>query len=622
MYRQTKHMTKKAPIQTSSQTPAHQLAQDHRTISIAEFFEKNRHLLGFDSPIRGIITTVKEAVDNALDACEEVEILPDIFIGIHKLPDGLYKIIVEDNGPGILASHIPFVFGKILYGSRFHQIRQSRGQQGIGISAAVLYAQLTSGQPTLIISRCSHLEPAHEFMLGIHTETNEPHIVSHIEREWELTHGTRIEITLQATFSAKKKLIEYLTYSSVVNPHTRITLNLDGEYILFERTSHEPIQKAQAIKPHPHGTELGRLQRMVASKELPPQMTVHGFLIDQFSKIGTKTADEICTSADIDKNKKISSFDLTALAALHTAMQQTKIPPPNAQACLSPITEDQIRQGILKEFNPDFAIAKTRTAIVYAGHPIVVEAALGYGGTLEAEGQAKLLRFANRVPLMYQQGACIITQAISSINWKSYGLSQQGLPLGPLLLLVHIASTNVPFTSESKDAIAAVPEIEREITLIAQELGRELKQFLNRRDKMRHSEERALAICSLLPDIAEKVAETLERQVPDTSPIEGRIMKKCIAKKQTRDGIVYLSVYNYTPTDLDASIYCFSSDNLYVATPSPAYCDEVGGEYTAVWNLHLSRGEGWKAKYPGSGSGTIDIRGISDEQKMVVDRDC
>ena len=615
MYTEQKNMTQKTPLQT----PAHQLARDQRTISIAEFFEKNRHLLGFDSPTRGIITTVKEAVDNALDACEEVEILPDIFVGVHKLSDGLYKIIVEDNGPGILFSHIPLVFGKILYGSRFHQIRQSRGQQGIGISAAVLYAQLTSGQPTHIISRCSYHEPAHEFLLGIHTETNEPNIISHIEREWELTHGTRIEITLKATFSTRKKLIEYLTYSSVVNPHTRITLDLDGERIVFERTNHEPIKKSESIKPHPHGTELGRLQRMIEHKELPKHMTIHAFLVDQFSKIGTKTADEICMRTNIEKNTPISHLDLTTLTALHAAMQQAKISPPNAQACLSPITEDQIRQGVLKEFNPDFAIAKTRNTIVYAGHPVVVEAALGYGGSLEAEGQAKLLRFANRVPLMYQQGACIITGAVSAINWRNYGLSQQGLPLGPILLLVHVASTNVPFTSESKDAIAAVSEIEKEITLAVQELGRELKQFLNRRDKMRQSEERAQAICSFIPDIAEKVAETLERSVPDTSPIEGRILKKLVAKKQYRDGAVYLSVSNYTSTEVDVSIYCFSSDNLSLATPKPVYCDKSGGEYTAVWNLHLARGERWSAEFFGTGDGTIDLRGISDEQKVVID---
>ena len=132
---------------------AEDLARQQRSISVAEFFERNKHLLGFDSPTRGVITTIKEAVDNALDACEEARILPDIFIAIRRQSGDIFRIIVEDNGPGIVDRQIPFVFGKLLYGSRFHQIRQSRGQQGIGISAAVLYAQLTTGTPTIIISR-------------------------------------------------------------------------------------------------------------------------------------------------------------------------------------------------------------------------------------------------------------------------------------------------------------------------------------------------------------------------------------------------------------------------------------------------------------------------------------
>ncbi len=132
---------------------ADELAKQQRSISVAEFFEKNKHLLGFDSPTRGVITTIKEAVDNALDACEEAQVLPDIYISIKKTGPDIFRIIVEDNGPGIVPAQVPFVFGKLLYGSRFHQIRQTRGQQGIGISAAVLYAQLTSGLPTVVISR-------------------------------------------------------------------------------------------------------------------------------------------------------------------------------------------------------------------------------------------------------------------------------------------------------------------------------------------------------------------------------------------------------------------------------------------------------------------------------------
>ncbi|HQP71429.1 MAG TPA: DNA topoisomerase VI subunit B, partial [Methanoculleus sp.] len=218
---------------------AEDLAREQRSISVAEFFEKNKHLLGFDSPTRGIITTVKEAVDNALDACEEAEVLPDIFVGVKRVEDEVYRITVEDNGPGIVPENVPPVFGKLLYGSRFHQIRQSRGQQGIGISAAVLYAQLTTGTPARITSRTGAKTPAHRFEVMIRTETNEPEVISHEKIEWDRTHGTRIEIQFRSTLAAKKRLLDYLRLTAIVNPHARITVDIDGEITVFERASDE-----------------------------------------------------------------------------------------------------------------------------------------------------------------------------------------------------------------------------------------------------------------------------------------------------------------------------------------------------------------------------------------------
>ncbi|MDD1706953.1 MAG: DNA topoisomerase VI subunit B, partial [Methanoregulaceae archaeon] len=245
---------------------AEELAKQQRSISVAEFFERNKHLLGFDSPTRGIITTIKEAVDNALDACEEAMVLPDIYIGVRRQPQDVIRIIVEDNGPGIVPRQVPYVFGKLLYGSRFHQIKQSRGQQGIGISAAVLYAQLTSGLPTVVISRTGPDSPAYRIEVQINIETNEPDLVSRTEVDWDRTHGTRIQIEFRSNLAAKKRLIEYLKYTSVVNPHARIRLEMDDETIIFDRVSDEIIACPKAIKPHPHGIEIGQLRRMLGSK--------------------------------------------------------------------------------------------------------------------------------------------------------------------------------------------------------------------------------------------------------------------------------------------------------------------------------------------------------------------
>lgn len=556
-------------------------------------------------------------MDNALDACEEAGVLPDLFIGIRKVSEEVYRITVEDNGPGIVPAQVPFVFGKLLYGSRFHQVRQSRGQQGIGISAAVLYAQLTTGLPTVVISRTDPKEAAHRFELTIHVESNEPHIVSKKEIDWDRTHGTRVEIELRTSLTARKRLLEYLKFTSVVNPHARIMVEIDGEMLTFERVSAEPIASPKAIQPHPHGIELGALKRMTGASA----DSLGEFLVTSFSRVGKKAAAEIGAVADLEAGRKVKALSADELKRLHTAMQSVDVPAPPAAQCLSPIGEDLVRQGLDKEFQLDFVKARTRPPSVYGGHPFVVEAAIGYGGRLPAEDRAQILRFANRVPLMYQQGACAITQSVSEVNWKQYGIGQQGLPMGPVLILVHVASTNVPFTSESKDAIAAIPEISREIDLVLKDLGRELKQFLSRRDRRKAQDDRARAICSIIPEIAAKVSEIVEKPLIDVSPIEGKIMRRVVAKKWTADGMVHLSLRNYTPQEVTLTLYDLSPDEGKGADPLPSYTDRAGDDFTRVWQVKLLPDKGWDARYRGKGGGRIELRGVEDTQKVVVDLD-
>ena len=567
---------------------AEDLAKQQRSISVAEFFEKNKHLLGFDSPTRGIITTIKEAVDNALDACEEAEVLPDIFVGVRKVDTEVYRITVEDNGPGIVPKNIPFVFGKLLYGSRFHQIRQSRGR-----------------------------EKAHRFELMIKTETNEPEIVSHEEIDWDRTHGTRLEIQFKSTLAAKKRLLDYLRLTAIVNPHARVTADIDGEVTTFERVASEVPPCPKPILPHPHGIEFGALKRLADASD----GTVEEFLIGSFSRVGKKTAEEIIGIAKLKPSRKVKRLDADELKLLLDAMQSVKVPAPPAQQCLSPIGEDLICRGLEKEIQLDFVRARTRPSAVHGGHSFIIEAAIGYGGKLPAEGNAQLFRFANRVPLLYQQGACAITSAVSQVNWKSYGLSQQGLPVGPALIMVHVASTNVPFTSESKDAVASIPEIEREIVLVLQELGRELKAYLSRRERKKQQDDRARAVCSIIPEIAAKVSEIVELPLVDTSPIEGKIMRKVVAKKRTSDGKVCIEVNNYTAREVALTLYNLSRDAAEDADPRPDFVDDIGGEYNKVWRCTLGAGEAWQVVYTGAGDGTLDLRGVEDNRKVVVDLD-
>jgi DNA topoisomerase-6 subunit B len=596
---------------------ADELAKKQRSISVAEFFEKNKHILGFDSPTRGIITTIKEAIDNSLDACEEAEILPDILVSVQKMRENTFRVVVEDNGPGIIPEKMPDVFAKLLYGSRFHQVRQTRGQQGIGISAAVLHAQLTTGKPTQVISRTDVKTKAHKMELVIRTETNEPEVLSHEEIDWMLPHGTHIELEFKGTMQARKKLLEYLKYTSIVNPHARFQVEIDDEFFTLDRASNDVPPCPTAIKPHPYGIELGMLKRMVAASNL----SLKEFLIESFSKIGEKTALEISNVAKLDPNGHANAIRLEQLNPLLDAMQTVKIPAPSASQCLSPITEELIIKGMEREFQLDFIKSRTRPGNVFGGNPFIVEAAIGYGGKLPPGGNATILRFANRVPLLYQQGACAITSAIANMNWKNYGISQQGLPMGPILIFVHVAATNVPFTSESKDAIASVPAVRKEITLALQELGRDLKLFLNRRNKNRLQDDRARAICAIIPLISKKVGEIVELPPPNTSLIEGRIMQQVVLKKRMMDGKITIRIDNYTTKNQEVMLYDISGDSAKGATIQPDFVTEMGGEYTKIWKQTLSAGGNFEVSYTGTGGGMVDIQGIEENLKVVVDVD-
>jgi DNA topoisomerase-6 subunit B len=254
-----------------SRTKAHELAEKQREISVSEFFAKNRHLLGFDSKRKALLTTVKEAVDNALDACEEAEILPDVTVRIEQVPkiENRFRVSVGDNGPGIVPEQIDNVFGRLLYGSKFHRLRQSRGQQGIGISAAVMYGQLTTGAPTIIRSRIGKKHPALDVALRIDTAKNLPVRARPTrEFEWDREHGTEVVIELRPVPQGARRRWTVAGAGRIANPHVQLTywppdLAKGAPPTVFERaTKTLPVQPKE-IKPHPHGVELGFLMKMM-----------------------------------------------------------------------------------------------------------------------------------------------------------------------------------------------------------------------------------------------------------------------------------------------------------------------------------------------------------------------
>jgi DNA topoisomerase-6 subunit B len=485
-----------------------------REISVSEFFTKNRHLLGFDNPRKALLTCVKEAVDNALDACEEAGILPEVVVKLEVASNGgplpppsqasRFRLTVIDYGPGIVPQQIPRIFAKLLYGSKFHRLRMSRGQQGIGISAAGMYGQLTTGKSVQIISRTSVKTSAHYFEVQIDTKKNEPRILEKKQIDWENHRGTQVILEIEGRYQKGRASVdEYIEQTSIANPHVKLVyVTPEGETKEYPRTYHELPPPPREIKPHPYGIEFGMLLKMLQDTK---SHWLSGFLTSDFSRVSPKLAEEICKAAKISPHKRPRDIQGVAPETLYKVIQSTKImaPPSN---CLSPIGEKAILYGLYKQIRGDFYTAVSRPPAVYRGNPFVIEAGLAYGRGPEevaknqeytkmplAEGEhqqndselARVIRYANRVPLLYQQAACSTFKSVLETTWRNYGVPQSkgALPSGPLVIFIHMASVWVPFTSESKEAIADYDEIRKEIRLALQECGRRLGIFLRRRGR-------------------------------------------------------------------------------------------------------------------------------------------
>ncbi|MCL4406497.1 MAG: DNA topoisomerase VI subunit B [Candidatus Parvarchaeota archaeon] len=549
---------------------AEELAKKQRAISVTEFFEKNRHLLGFDNKQKALLTCVKEAVDNSLDACEELghmqernkeEItLPEISVDLKALSDNyqlldekhnvgqlmvkkseytvvykgksetkqvrggsasikledavftitnqndklsvtmngqplrlkktspIFLISITDNGPGILESKIPDIFGRMLYGSKFQSMKQNRGQQGIGIHSAVLYSQLTTGKPAKITSKVKSQKKAVTMKVQINIMKNEPEVIEKGESDFPYEHGTRIELEIEGLYVAGQKGVdEYIRRTALVNPHATIHYTSpNDEKFLYKRAINTLPKEAVEIKPHPHGLEIGIFMRILKNST---QRTVVSALENELSRVSRSVADDTVKGVGVDPKTKPSDIDRVQAAAILKTLQSIDLMRPQTD-CLSPIGGEELEKSLRKEYSPEFVKSVTRKPEVYRGMPFQIEVALAYGGKITGE-KATLMRFANKIPLLFDSASCALTQSFISIDYSRYGLKVENkVPIGPMVFIVHIASVWVPYSNESKNSVASYPIIIKEIKLALQELVRGMSLFLNRKHKSSLFQER------------------------------------------------------------------------------------------------------------------------------------
>lgn len=474
--------------------------------STAEYFAKNLQQVGFSSPLKAVLTTLKEAVDNSLDACEGAKILPELEIEVKKVGVGstkntdLIKIVVEDNGPGIDGDDLAKVFGEYLASSKFGRGQCSRGQQGIGISAATTWAQMTNAKGVQVISKTKNMRKAISAQVDVDIKTNTGILRNKESLDWKKTNGTRVEFLMDGRIQMNGDggLLTYIDGTVLVNPHLTVTHKMgDNEKTTVARVSNESPQIPEATLPHPHTFKLGEF---ITHSHLYGKISLSKFLKTGFSRISDQSIKDFVKNGMPKAlvEKTITTMNEEEFKKVFTAIQATELMAPSTKSVLT-VGEDALSHSIKRLGEVDFFSVMTRKPTICDFKPVVVEVALARFINRGAEGEpVQLLRFANRVPLQFDKSGCAITWAIESVNWKSYGLAQpkDSLPQGPYVFAVSIVSPFIKFKNASKETIDAsdelVEEIRRALMQAGQKLSRHIKHEMKEADlerKLAHIEQ-------------------------------------------------------------------------------------------------------------------------------------
>jgi DNA topoisomerase-6 subunit B len=502
---------------------ADDLFTEFKVQSVSEFFRKNAAMLGYTGKIRSLTTLVHEAVTNSLDACEEARILPEIRVSIKQLGDLHYRCVFEDNASGIPLSFIAQVFGSMLAGSKAHRNIQSRGQQGIGISGAVMYSQVTTGQPTRIVTSTGDSYVIYADV-QVDVEKNIGKILHKKkipnEQKWR---GTQVLLEAKEVLYNKGKYspYNYLKMTSISNPHARITfIEPDGNMVFFDRSTQDIPPSPEVIKPHPHGVAPDDLLMMAKYTE---KGRMSSFLMEDFVRISRARLEEVESISKVQMGANPKNLTWQEAERIVSAFKQVKFLAPSVGG-LIPIGADNIKRSLDATLVPEFSYAITRSPITYRGGiPFIVECGIAYGGKA-GNGGLELIRYANRAPLVFDQGGCAINEAVASVDWKRYGIKDSETI--PLTLFVNLISTHIPYTSAGKQAIANIEEIFSEMRFALMDAGRALGRFLGGKRRLYEKRKRIGALRKYVPETSRALARLTEKKGERIEKMFYRIIEK------------------------------------------------------------------------------------------------
>jgi len=507
---------------------AAELFEEFKELTASEFFRRNKQMLGFSGKIRSLTMVFHELITNSLDATEEAGILPELTIDLKRVNKDHYILKHTDNGPGIPEDYITKVFCTMFAGSKFRNI-QSRGQQGLGCSGCVLLSQMTTGKPAKVVSGYYEGEKLKgvEMTFKMDVKKNQGLILD--RRDVEVTStGVGIELQFKdVSYSLSEQgAYEYIRRTMIANPHAKITFrDPTGYKYIFERATEEIPPLPKEVLPHPRGVTADDLIFMAKHTD---KRRFRSLLSSSLSRMSTNRVNEIegITGIDLNKRPKDMKWE-EAEKIVEIFSQMDFMAPPTAG--LIPIGREQIENGMKEILDPEFVVATTRKPKTYRGGvSFVIEAGISYGGEsgrlIGEQKRAEIMRFANRVPLTFDQGSCAITEALRSIDWKRYGI--RDLDNAPITVFVNIVSTNVPYLSTGKQSIAPEPEILHEVRQATMKIARSLQKYLRAKKAEKEKALRSKVFETYVPIILREAAQLADEDVPKYDQILDRVTRR------------------------------------------------------------------------------------------------
>ncbi len=491
-------------------------SQDIVELSVSAWFYRNKAIAGFDNPARSLYVAIRELVENSLDACEDAYVPPQVTVllrrkeettGIDVLSQGpeIFELTVKDNGIGIPNKKIPRLLGKMLTGTKFTQ-RQSRGTFGLGGSLALLYGQVTTQEPIEIVTGQSGKVCGYRVKMQLDIEHNEPIIMEEEEIPKSVEeHGTMVSFYVQGDWiRSKRRILDYFSQTAIIVPNASLFFeNPDNEIIKFDRIINSMCKPPKESKPHPKGIDVEMLKGMISSTK---KKTLKSFLMSTFQRIGDKKAEEFLKYGGFDQEREPKSLNQEELIRMMKAMDSFNGFLPPSASSLSPAGTDVLLAGT-ERLNPEFIVFKQRSPSVNEGHPFIVETGIAYGGDLGAG--INMIRFANRIPLLYDERSDVAYKVVRDLNLRNYGLR----PEDPLTFVMHICSTKIPYKTVGKEYIGDIDVVRREIELGFKECLRELSEKLRKHHRVQREQKRETRLISYYRFIAETLRSATGKEV-------------------------------------------------------------------------------------------------------------